>query len=74
MLIVMDVGNTNTVIGVYEGHKLISDWRIRTEKETTADEYGVLLRNLFQSQNLNLEAGTDSGRLVRRAAHDQYPG
>ncbi len=59
MLIVMDVGNTNTVIGVYEDHKLISDWRIRTEKETTADEYGVLLRNLFQSQNLNLEAGTD---------------
>ncbi|WP_449244949.1 type III pantothenate kinase [Desulfobacca acetoxidans] len=59
MLIVMDVGNTNTVIGVYRDHKLISDWRIRTEKETTADEYGVLLRNLFQSQNLTLQPGMD---------------
>jgi len=59
VLIVMDVGNTNTVIGVYDDHQLVSDWRIRTEKETTADEYGILLRNLFQSQNLTLEPGTE---------------
>lgn len=59
MLIVMDVGNTNIVIGVYKDKKLISDWRIRTEKEMTADEFGILLRNLFASQDLVLEPGTD---------------
>lgn len=59
MLIVMDVGNTNTVIGVYQDDKLLSDWRIRTEKETTVDEYGILLRNLFLSQNMTWAPGTD---------------
>ncbi|MDI6852919.1 MAG: type III pantothenate kinase [Deltaproteobacteria bacterium] len=59
MLIVLDIGNTNTVIGVYQGDRLLSDWRIRTEKEVTIDELGMLLRNLFQSQGLTLENGTD---------------
>jgi len=59
MLLVMDVGNTNTVIGVYQGETLLSDWRIRTEKEATIDELGILLRNLFQAQGLTLEPGTD---------------
>jgi type III pantothenate kinase len=59
MLVVMDVGNTNTVIGVYEGDQLLSDWRIRTEKEATIDELGILLRNLFQAQGLKLVPGTE---------------
>ncbi|MEW6657431.1 MAG: type III pantothenate kinase [Thermodesulfobacteriota bacterium] len=59
MLLVMDVGNTNTVIGVYQGENLLSDWRIRTEKDATVDELGILLRNLFQAQGLTLEPGTD---------------
>ena len=59
MLLVMDVGNTNTVIGVYQGETLVSDWRIRTEKDATIDELGIQLRNLFQAQNLALEPGTD---------------
>ena len=59
MLLVMDVGNTNTVIGVYQGENLLSDWRIRTEKEATIDELGILLRNIFQAQDLCLEPGTD---------------
>ncbi len=59
MLVVMDVGNTNTVIGVYQNDQLLSDWRIRTEKEATIDELGILLRNLFQAQGLTLEPGTD---------------
>jgi len=59
MLVVMDVGNTNTVIGVYQDDQLLSDWRIRTEKEATVDELGILLRNLFQAQNLSLEPGTE---------------
>jgi len=59
MLLVMDVGNTNTVIGVYQDDRLLSDWRIRTEKEATIDELGILLRNLFQAQGLALDPGTD---------------
>ncbi len=59
MLVVMDVGNTNTVIGVYEEDRLLSDWRIRTEKEATIDELGIMLRNLFQAQGLKLTPGTE---------------
>jgi type III pantothenate kinase len=59
MLVVMDVGNTNTVIGVYQGEKLLSHWRIRTEREVTIDELGILMRNLFEAQNLTLKPGTD---------------
>jgi type III pantothenate kinase len=59
MLIVMDIGNTNTVIGVYRGDQLLSHWRIRTEKEVTVDELGILLSNLFASQGLKIAAVTD---------------
>jgi type III pantothenate kinase len=59
MLIVLDVGNTNTVIGVYQGDQLLSHWRIRTEKEVTIDELGILMGNLFTSQGLKLTPGMD---------------
>ena len=38
MLLVIDVGNTNAVIGVYDGSHLIQNWRIRTERRTTEDD------------------------------------
>lgn len=47
MLLVIDVGNTNIVMGIYDGSRLVKDWRIRTEKNTTADEFNVLATNLF---------------------------
>ena len=47
MLLVIDIGNTNTVIGVYEGEKLLTSWRLTTERNRTVDEYGILFRNLF---------------------------
>jgi type III pantothenate kinase len=47
MLLVIDVGNTNTVLGVYEGPTLRVQWRLKTDKSQTADEYGILTRNLF---------------------------
>jgi type III pantothenate kinase len=46
-LLVIDVGNTNTVLGVFEGKELRVQWRLRTDKSQTADEYGILTRNLF---------------------------
>ncbi len=47
MLLAIDVGNTNIVLGVFKGKKLIHHWKIQTEKEKTIDEYGVTLLNLF---------------------------
>jgi type III pantothenate kinase len=45
-LLVLDVGNTNIVLGVYHDERLIASWRMATERERTADEYGVLAREL----------------------------
>lgn len=47
MLLVIDVGNTDTVIGVYKDKELVKDWRIRTERRTTEDEFNVLASSLF---------------------------
>ena len=47
MLLVVDVGNTNTVLGVFEGKELRAQWRLTTNRAQTADEYGILIRNLF---------------------------
>lgn len=52
MLLVIDVGNTNIVLGLFEGEKLLHDWRIATKKNKTADEYGLLLHHLFTYHNL----------------------
>ena len=55
MLLAIDIGNTNTVIGIYEGDSLSAFWRIRTEKDITPDEYGLLLRALLSESSLNLD-------------------
>ncbi len=55
MILVFDVGNTNTVIGVYDGEKLLNHWRIRTNPQRTCDEYGILLRSLLENDKLNLK-------------------
>ena len=47
MLLVMDVGNTNTVLGVYDGARLLAHWRLTTVRDRTVDEYGILARNLL---------------------------
>lgn len=48
MLLVVDVGNTNMVIGLYDGERLVHDFRLETSKGRTSDEYHVLLLNLLQ--------------------------
>ncbi len=54
MLLVMDVGNTNIVLGVYQGDRLIYHWRVSTDRNRTADEYGLLCKSLFDFQGLSL--------------------
>src|SRR5438105_14906831 len=46
-LLVVDVGNSNVVLGVYHGDKLAGSWRLATARERTADEYGILTRQLI---------------------------
>ncbi|HYA64820.1 MAG TPA: type III pantothenate kinase [Candidatus Sulfotelmatobacter sp.] len=55
MLLTIDVGNTNTVLGVFRGEELIANWRLTTAQAQTVDEYGVLTRNLFSLAGLNQE-------------------
>lgn len=52
MLLVIDVGNTNIVFGVFEGDKLLYDWRIATAKDRTSDEYGLLFEQIFKYHGL----------------------
>lgn len=47
MLLTVDVGNTNTVLGVYRETSLLAHWRLTTSRSQTVDEYGILTRNLF---------------------------
>jgi len=49
MLLALDVGNTHTVLGVYDGDRLVRHWRTQTDADRTADELGVLLLGLFQA-------------------------
>ncbi len=55
MLLALDAGNTNVTIGAFEYGKLIAHWRLRTVHEQTADEWGVLLRNLFHLSSLDTD-------------------
>lgn len=48
MLLVIDVGNTNTVLGIYAGVELKKDWRVGTDKHRTVDEYAILINDLFR--------------------------
>jgi len=56
LLLAMDVGNTNTTLGVFEGKKLIANWRLTTAREQTVDEYGILTRELFKLAGLSAAA------------------
>jgi type III pantothenate kinase len=47
MLLAIDVGNTNTVLGVFRQNDLVANWRLTTARDQTVDEYGILTRNLF---------------------------
>ena len=54
MLLALDAGNSNITIGAFEGRKLLCQWRLRTVQEQTADEWGILLRNLFSPAGLDI--------------------
>jgi len=53
LLLVVDIGNTNTVLGVFEGERLLCHWRINTLVERTVDEASVLLKELLLLEGIN---------------------
>ncbi len=62
MLLVIDVGNTNTALGVFEGAQLRAQWQLSTNRRQTADEYGILVRNLFEVDGI--QAGQISAVMI----------
>ncbi|MNH92053.1 Type III pantothenate kinase [compost metagenome] len=55
MILAIDVGNTNIVLGLYQKRDLLHHWRISTNRSATVDEYGMLFRNLFQHSGISFE-------------------
>lgn len=55
LLLVIDVGNTNIVFGVYRDKELLYDWKIATERDRTSDEYGLLFEQIFRYHGLSLK-------------------
>ncbi|MBO8178346.1 type III pantothenate kinase [Aeribacillus pallidus] len=55
MILVVDVGNTNIVLGVYDGDELKYHWRVETNRHKTEDEYGMLLKSLFDHVGLTFQ-------------------
>ena len=54
MLLAIDVGNTNIVLGVFEGDRLAESWRLVTMRERTSDELGILITHLFERSRIDI--------------------
>ena len=70
MLLAMDVGNTNTVLGVFRGNELLANWRLTTARDQTVDEYGILTRELFTLDEL---AATEIKKAFPIRCSKQWP-
>ena len=88
MLLVVDVGNTHTVLGLYDDERLVHDFRIETAKGRTSDEYHVLLLNLLELAGIkrpdvrasilasvvpSLNEGTTEARMLARTSGRLIP-
>ena len=60
MLLVIDIGNTNTVVGVYRDETLLDQLRIESRRNSTTDEYGILLTTLLQQRGLSTDDVADA--------------
>jgi len=54
-LLCIDIGNTNIVLGVTDRSRIVYHWRIRTERDITADEMGILIQNLFRNSDVQMK-------------------
>ena len=60
MLLTIDVGNTNVVLGVFDGHTLVQSWRMATDNKRSADEYGVIIDQMFRHEGMDPKNITDA--------------
>ena len=60
MLLVVDIGNTNIVWGVYDDRTLAAHWRIATDVKKTSDEYGILFATLLTAAGISVQRLTDA--------------
>ncbi len=56
MLLAIDIGNSNLVLGVYRGRELVTHWRLLTQPDRTVDEYGALIGHLAAAQDIGSDA------------------
>ncbi|MDP2682978.1 MAG: type III pantothenate kinase [Deltaproteobacteria bacterium] len=56
MLLVIDIGNTNIVIGIYDRNRLAHHWRLGTKKARTADEYGIMMMGFFNFGGIQIDS------------------
>ena len=59
MLLAFDVGNTNIVLGVFKDGEMVTNWRLETDNRKSADEYGMVIHQLFQYENLDVNEVED---------------
>jgi len=59
VLLLLEVGNTNTSVGVHDGGKLIASWRLTSRREQTSDEYGLFIHTLLRSRGIEPGQITD---------------
>jgi type III pantothenate kinase len=71
LLCVADIGNTHTVLGVYARDELKKKWRLRTDPERTTDEWGLMIKNLFELNDFSIKEITDMAisSVVPQATH-----
>lgn len=55
MILVVDIGNTNIVFGLFDGDEIVSDWRVGTDKTKTSDEYGLLFKHLIEFRGIEAQ-------------------
>ena len=56
MIFVMDIGNTNIKSGLFDGSRLTQYWRISTNRQSTSDEYGITLEDMFRHSKVDMKA------------------
>lgn len=59
MLLAFDVGNTNIVLGLFQDGRMITNWRLETDNNKSADEYGMIINQLFKYEDLDISEVKD---------------
>ena len=73
MLLTIDAGNTQTVVGLFRGHELVDHWRIATDADRTSDELALMIQQFLGFHGFSFDELTITGVASRRACHASPP-